>query len=228
MLPVIRSRTVMCVMLLTSLTILNPDRASASSIVSFGSDTGVLSGNLPGTPGTYVQALFENTADDGAIASNTVRLTLTVPTSEAGLFVDEIGFNFNSDVAPVFTHLSGVQASSGPAFDPSGIAVNGTGNEKFNASFPFPNPAAARLEAPKSSVYTITGLQFGSDLSLLLKANSNGYLAATHIAGFAQGSAGIAGQVVTPEPGTLAMAALILVPLGVLRVTRFRRARVER
>src|SRR5262245_40310209 len=178
MLTGIRSRTVAGVVAIVFLMGLNPGRAHASVILRFGSDTGLLSGNLPATPGTYVQALFENSSDDGSIAANTVRLTLTVPTSEPGLFVDEIGFNFNTNIAPTFAHVSGVQTSSGPAFNPSGVAVNGTGNEKFNANFPLPNPAAARLESPKSSVYNLTGLQFGSDLSLLLTPNSNGYLGA--------------------------------------------------
>src|SRR4051794_14205120 len=123
MLTAIRSRAVLCAIALAFLSSLNPDRASASVILGFGSDTDLFSGNLPATPGTYVQALFENSADDGSIPANTVRLTLTVPTSESGLFVDEIGFNFKTNVAPVFTPLGGVHTSSGPAFNSGGIAV---------------------------------------------------------------------------------------------------------
>src|SRR3954468_2830751 len=98
----IGSRTVLCVAVVAFLTGLNPGRAPASVIMRFGSDTGLLSGNVPATPGTYVLALFENSSDDGAIAANTVRLTLTAPTSASGLYVDEIGFNFHTNVAPGF------------------------------------------------------------------------------------------------------------------------------
>jgi hypothetical protein len=174
----------------------------------------VLAGTVPSTPGPYATAVFDTHADDSSIAAGTVQLTWSVPSTVSGLFVGEAGLQFSGNYT--FAGENALALSTVPTFDSAGIKVVGTGNEPFNTSFDFPQ-SGTTLAHGSPAVFDITGFTIpaNNDLSGLLSTNSDGYIGAVHIQGYAS-SAGIAptdGQsdpplgLAVPEPSSIISAA---------------------
>jgi hypothetical protein len=206
---------------------LSPDRATAGLVVSFDSTSQVFSGTAPGGIGPWAEAVFIRLWD------HEVEVEFTVPTNSVpGLYLDDVGFQFNTATAPSFAHVSGVTASSA-SFDSSGIAVPGTGNEKFDTNFDFPNAANDRITFGTDSVYDITFSSsspvLASDLSNLFTtpdACGHDDFAAAHLAGYNGRSAGISGQIASvPEPSSLLMFCVGISGLARAYALRHRRTR---
>lgn len=139
-------------------------RASADLVVAFDADSHVFSGTTPATAGPWAEAIFTRLGD------HEVEVRFTIPTaSVAGLYLDDVGFQFNTSRAPTFAHVGGVTAS-GVSFKAAGIAVPGTGNEKFDANFNLPNAAASRVKYGQDSVYDLT---FSASMPVLAADLSN-------------------------------------------------------
>ena len=171
-----------------------------------------MSGTIPSTPGIYSEVSF------AYVGPHEVDATFSVPYNNiGGLYVDQVGLMFNTASSPVFTKLSGPDGD--PNFSNSGLSVNGTGNEKFNTLFDFPNSFSDRVKFGQSVTYDIkfSDLTLSPSMGNLLKipdSSGNPYNAATHIAGY-NNSAGIASDcsVVVPEPN-----ASVIFSLGFLTV----------
>jgi hypothetical protein len=126
--------------------------------------------------------------------------------------------------------VSGITASSA-SFKTSGIAVPGTGNEKFDANFNFPNAANQRVTFGKDSVYDITFSSsspvLAGDLSNLFKtpdASGHDYFAGAHLAGYGGESVGIAGHLASvPEPSSFLTFGLGISGLALAYAVRCRR-----
>jgi hypothetical protein len=195
---------------------ISPGQATAGLVVSFDSASHVFSGTTPGGTGPWAEAIFTRLGD------HEVEVQFTIPTNAvSGLYLDDIGFQFNTSTAPSFAHVSGITAGSA-SFQSSGIAVPGTGGEQFNTNFDFPNTGNNRVTFGKDSVYDITFSSnspiLAGDLSNLFTtpdASGNNYFAAAHLAGYGDGkSVGIAGVASVPEPSSL-----LSFGLGVLGLT---------
>jgi hypothetical protein len=207
---------------------LSPGRATAGLVVSFDSTSHVFSGTTPGATGPWAEAIFTRLGD------HKVEVEFTISSNAVpGLYLDDAGFQFNTGTAPSFAHVSGVTAS-GTSFTSSGIAVPGTGNEKFDTNFGFPNGASQRVTFGKDSVYDITFSSnspvLAGDLSNLFKmpdASGHNYFAAVHLAGYNGQSAGISGHIASvPEPATLLMFCLGI--SGLASADAYRRRRTRR
>jgi hypothetical protein len=207
---------------------LSPGRATAGLVVSFDSTSHVFSGPTPGGTGPWAEAIFTRLGD------HEVQVEFTIPTNSVpGLYLDDAAFQFNTSTAPSFAHVSGVTASS-TSFKSSGIAVPGTGNEKFDTNFNFPNPANNRVTFGKDSVYDITFSSsspvLAGDLSNLFKtpdASGHNDFAAAHLAGYNGKSAGIGGHIASvPEPSSLLMFCVGI--SGLASTYAFRRRRAQR
>jgi len=201
---------------------------SAGFELSYDSQSPVLSGNTPGSAGVYATVLFDR------VSNNQVDATFSVPSSNvSGLFVGEIGFQFNA-TGVTFTRLSGVLATT--SFNANGIAVVGTGNEKYNTNFDFPQPNNDRLKFGQPSKYrlTFTGLNLANDLSNLFATptgNKFDYISAAHIQGYGD-SAGIAPSgpngmappdiTAVPEPTSLGIAGFAF---GAFAIRRWKQKR---
>jgi hypothetical protein len=202
---------------------------SAGLELSFDSQSPVISGNAPGSTGVYATVLFDR------VSNNQVDATFTVTNTVGGLFVGEIGFQFNA-AGVTFTRLSGVTATT--SFNANGIAVVGTGNQKFNTNFDFPQSNNARLKFGQPSKYrlTFTGLNLSNDLSNLFATptgNKFDYISAAHIQGYGD-SAGIApsggngtgegpGEITAvPEPTSLGIAGIAF---GAFAIRRWKQKR---
>jgi hypothetical protein len=207
--------------------------AGFSVTLSYDDQSPILSGTTPGSTGIYATASFERLND------TEVQAVFSVPSNTvSGLFVDQIGFQFNA-TGVAFTPVSGVVAST--SFNAaSGIAVVGTGNERFNTSFDFPNNQHDRLKFGQPSTYrlTFTGLNLANDLSNLFatptfSGNNFTYVSAAHIAGYGH-SAGIAPSgpngpdpappdiTAVPEPTSLGIAGIAL---GAFAIRRWKQKR---
>ncbi len=75
------------VLAVSALAVLSPGLASANLVLNYASNSPILAGSPPATPGTYLTATFANSVDDASILAGHVRLTLAVPTEVPGLFV---------------------------------------------------------------------------------------------------------------------------------------------
>jgi len=209
------------VLAVSALAALSHGRASANLVLNYASNSPILAGSPPETPGAYLTATFANSTDDASILAGHVRLTLAVPTAVPGLFVGAVGFNLNTSTAPTLTLAPGTLAAVA-SFDPNGLKLVGTGDQLFNTLFDFPQAGSkVRLGPGSPSVYDIAGLRFGGDLTKLLAGNADGYTSGAHIQGYGN-SVGIAGEPVpplsAPEPSTLVMAgAAVLFGLGYAR-----------
>jgi hypothetical protein len=186
---------------------LSPSPASASLVIQYASGAGnsnVLSGTPPAGSGAFATATITD------LGGGTFQFNIQVSSTPTGLYVDEIGFNLSAPFTNIVA-VSGVQPSSA-SFNAAGIPVNGTGNEKFTANYPYPNAGGDRLGsnpgAGLTSVFNLTGLA-GLTESTLLTGNVNGLISAIHLAGYGN-SVGISGTEVraVPEPSTLATAGL--------------------
>jgi hypothetical protein len=189
---------------------LAPERAKAGLVVVFDSNSQVLSGTLPGGTGPWAEAIFTRLGD------HKVEVDFKVPSNAVpGLYIDAIGFQFNSISTPTFAHVSGVTDSSN-SFSTSGVKLQGSGNEKFDTVFEFPNSASNRVTFGHDSVYDITFSStspvLAPNLSNLLTvpdASNNDYFAAAHLAGYGNGkSAALAGLFSVPEPGSLLLSSV--------------------
>jgi hypothetical protein len=225
-------RLAVCFTLISTFAALAPGRASASLVLDFSNTSDVLSGTTPSTNTTYLEVTFNY------VSSSQVQAVFSVPNDNvSGLYVDTVGLMFNTSSAPTITHVSGVTAST--SFNTKGIKVQGTGNEKFNTNFDFPNGEASRLKYGQSSTYDITFSSgfLNADLSNLLQmpdSSGNGYYAAAHLAGYGN-SVGLAGDTSTgetlrdlgvtavPEPASLVTVLTGLLPCGVIVLWRSRR-----
>jgi hypothetical protein len=182
-----------------------PGGARAELVVAFDSSSHAFSGTTPPGTGPWAEAIFTRLGD------HEVEVRFTVPTnSVSGLYLDDAGFQFNTGTAPSIAHVSGITAD-GASFDTSGIAVPGTGHEKLDTNFSFPNGGQNRVTFGHDSVYDITFSSsmpvLAGDLSNLFQtpdASGHGYFAAAHLAGYDDKSVGIAGQIASvPEPSSL-------------------------
>ncbi len=193
---------------------LAPGRAMADLVVVFDSNSHVLSGKTPGGTGTWAEAIFTRLGD------HEVQVEFMVPSNAVpGLYLDAIGFQFNTSTRPTFSHVSGATAS-GISFSKSGIAVPGTGHEEFNTDFNFPNSASKRVKFGQDSVYDITfshsSPALAKDLNNLFKlpdASCHDDFAAAHLAGYNGKSSGLSGHfplhlVSVPEPSTLVLSSV--------------------
>ncbi len=204
--------------------------AGFSVALSYDDQSPILGGTTPGSAGTYATASFERLND------TEVQAVFSVPSNTvSGLFLDQIGFQFNA-TGVAFTPVSGVVAST--SFNANGIAVVGTGNEKYNTSFDFQNGNGDRVKFGQPSTYKLsfTGLNLANDLSNLFATptfpgNNFTYVSAAHIAGYGD-SAGIApsgpnGQAppditAVPEPTSLGIAGIAF---GAFAIRRWKQKR---
>jgi hypothetical protein len=204
-------------------------RAMAGQVVSFDSTSHVFAGTTPPGTGPWAEAIFTRLGD------HKVEVKFTIPTNAvSGLYLDDAAFQFNTGTAPSFAHVSGITASS-TSFKASGIGVPGTGNEKFDTDFDFPNAGNNRVKFGKDSVYDITfsaaSPVLAADLSNLFKtpdASGHPYFAVAHLAGYGGQSAGIAGHISSvPEPTSLVTSGLGIVGLALAYAFRRNRKRGE-
>jgi hypothetical protein len=207
---------------------ISPGRAAAGLVVSFDSNSHVFSGTTPGGTDPWAEAIFTRLGD------HEVQVQFTIPTNSVpGLYLDDVGFQFNTGSAPNFAHVSGITASSA-SFQSSGIAVPGAGGEAFNTNFDFPNGGGNRVTFGNDSVYDITfsssSAVLSADLSNLFStpdASHNDYFAGAHLAGYNGGkSAGIAGNIESvPEPSSLLSLGLGFIGLALAYAVRCCRER---
>jgi hypothetical protein len=193
---------------------LAPGRATAGLVVSFDSNSQVLSGTTPGGTGPWAEAIFTRLGD------HEVQVQFTVPSNAvSGLYIDAIGFQFNTSSTPTFAPVSGVMAST--SFSTSGVAIPATGNENFDTEFNFPNSGGSRVTFGQDSVYDITFSNsspvLANDLSNLFNlpdASGHNDFAAAHLAGYGNGnSSGLTGHfplqgTSVPEPSSIVLSSV--------------------